>query len=277
MTRIHVCCFNLTLEPTYSHMALGEMVSKGMVKHVVSQNCDGLHVRSGIPSEKLSEIHGNMFVEYCSSCSSQVWRDFDVSLKSRRHCHETGRRCQCCKEGKLKDTIVHFGETGKLDWPLNWSGAIESARKADLIICFGTSLTVLRRYSCLWPKDKKYKLFVVNLQWTPKDSAATLKLNGTCDSVFRNLVEMLKIKPPEYKKSQDPLLHLFTPLSTDELSSTRTNRIFGEGYYQPIQQTCNAWFGTGVKVKEKKKKAVGQKRIKKEEEESCAVDAHPQK
>ena len=255
-------------------MALSAMVRDGIVKHVVSQNCDGLHVRSGIPQEKLSEIHGNIFVEYCHSCHSQFWRDFDVSTKSRRNHHDTGRRCGRCG-GKLRDTIVHFGEKGKLDWPLNWKGAVDAARKADVLICFGTSLSVLRRYSSLWPKPGTCKLFIVNLQWTPKDSRATLKLNGNSDAVFCNLSELLSIEPAEYKPSSDPLLKLFTPLSCDERLSTKSKYLFTrtssdgreldekkpEVEKEPEVEKkpeVASWFGTGLRGK--KKRAVGKKK-----------------
>ena len=38
------------------------------------------------------------------------------------------------------------------------------------------------------PKKHRPKLYIVNLQWTPKDSAATCKLNGRCDDVMRRVM-----------------------------------------------------------------------------------------
>ena len=49
--------------PTFTHMAISTLVAKNVVKYVTSQNCDGLHVRSGVMADRLSELHGNMYAE----------------------------------------------------------------------------------------------------------------------------------------------------------------------------------------------------------------------
>lgn len=184
-------------------MAIAKLVKQGLVKHVVSQNCDGLHRRSGIPKESLSEIHGNMYIEVCKSCKTLYTRTFDVTEKTGLRRHETGRKCHYCppETGKLIDTIVHFGEKGKLIHPLNWKSAADCAEKADLIICIGSSLKILRKYACLWPKNKKkFKLVIINLQWTPKDSQAAIKINAKCDLVMRKIMPLLNISVDSYQK-----------------------------------------------------------------------------
>merc|ERR1712125_78417 len=55
--------------PTYAHYALLALMKAGMVRYVCSQNVDGLHRRSGIPANRLSELHGNCYIETCRCCN----------------------------------------------------------------------------------------------------------------------------------------------------------------------------------------------------------------
>ncbi len=83
----------------------------------------------------MTDLHGNVFVEYCEKCKTEYERDYEVDAFSTdcyaerwyvkcgncQHNHYTGRHCseKGCR-GKLRDTIVNFGER-------RWSSAFSLA------------------------------------------------------------------------------------------------------------------------------------------------------
>lgn len=126
--------------PTSTHMALVKLIDEGLLKFVISQNVDGLHRRSGIVPSKLAEVHGNTNLERCAKCAKEYMRDFRVRNAQRVKEHQTGRVCDNPKcKGKLKDTIINFGENlpeRDLDYGFNHCAF------ADLCLAMGSSLTV---------------------------------------------------------------------------------------------------------------------------------------
>ncbi|XP_038973347.1 NAD-dependent protein deacetylase SRT1 isoform X2 [Phoenix dactylifera] len=191
--------------PSLSHMALVELERAGILKFVISQNVDSLHLRSGIPREKLAELHGNSFREICPSCGTEYLRDFEVETIGMK---ETPRRCADTKCGaKLKDTV--------LDWedalpPKEMNFAEKHCRTADIVLCLGTRQQGLTKPTlcslqitpaCNLPLKtirSGGKIVIVNLQPTPKDKKASLVIHGLVDKVIAGAMHLLNLRIPPY-------------------------------------------------------------------------------
>ncbi|XP_014244422.1 NAD-dependent protein deacetylase Sirt6 [Cimex lectularius] len=191
--------------PTKTHMALLKLFQEGKIHYIISQNIDGLHLKSGLSRKYLAELHGNMFVEECGTCKRQfVLKSATTSVGKKnlnRPCLSTkvnGRRCR----GKTYDTI--------LDWEHNLPEKdLEMADYhscvADLSICLGTTLQIVPSgnlpLSC---KKQNGKLVICNLQPTKHDKKADMIIHTYVDQIMEKLLDHFGLEIPEYKLSQDP-------------------------------------------------------------------------
>nr|XP_044991345.1 NAD-dependent protein deacetylase sirtuin-6 isoform X3 [Jaculus jaculus] len=195
--------FDTTFEsarPSKTHMALVQLERVGFLHFLVSQNVDGLHVRSGFPRDKLAELHGNMFVEECVKCKTQYVRDTVVGTMGLK---ATGRLCTVAKarglracRGELRDTILDW-EDSLPDRDL--ALADEASRNADLSITLGTSLQIRPSGNLpLTTKRRGGQLVIVNLQPTKHDRHADLRIHGYVDDVMTQLMKHLGLEIPPW-------------------------------------------------------------------------------
>src|SRR5438093_11235362 len=55
-------------QPNAAHKAIARLAKHADEFLLVTQNVDDLHARAGLPSEKIVQIHGDIFVTRCSRC-----------------------------------------------------------------------------------------------------------------------------------------------------------------------------------------------------------------
>ncbi|KAL6467971.1 hypothetical protein MHYP_G00236480 [Metynnis hypsauchen] len=195
--------FDTTFEdakPSLTHMALLQLQRAGYLKYLISQNVDGLHLRSGFPRDRLSELHGNMFVEECEKCGKQYVRDTVIGVMglkpTGRYCEVTRSRGLRACRGKLISTILDW-EDSLPDRDL--SRADEASRRADLALTLGTSLQIKPSGDLpLLTKRTGGKLVIVNLQPTKHDKHAHLHIHGYVDEVMSQLMKLLGFEIPEW-------------------------------------------------------------------------------
>jgi len=107
-------------KPTLTHLAINLLHEKGFVKALISQNVDGLHLRSGFPRDCLSELHGNIFMEKCERCFAEYLRSSPIKSVGLKL---TGRRCSKMRitrgrevgcRGRLRDTTLVYNSSSSI-------------------------------------------------------------------------------------------------------------------------------------------------------------------
>jgi NAD-dependent deacetylase len=112
-------------QPNAAHAAVVELERRCPDFWLITQNVDGLHRAAG--SEKLSEIHGNIWQVRCTGCGV-VEDNHEVPIPILPSC----RQCQ----GLLRPHIVWFGESLLAS---DLSRCAAALRSCDVLLVIGTS------------------------------------------------------------------------------------------------------------------------------------------
>lgn len=159
-------------KPNTGHHVLAKLEEMGYLKAILTQNIDGFHQRAG--SKKVIEVHGHLRYLVCSKCRTPY--PLTAYREGVYHCSEQGCR------GHLRPPVILFGEDLE---PSSWYQAIEEAKKADLVLVLGTSLTVYPFASLVEiAKQSGATIVIINQTETGMDDLADRIIRDQIGSVL---------------------------------------------------------------------------------------------
>ena len=167
-------------EPNPGHYALAGLEDLGLLKGLVTQNIDGLHVRAG--SKKVWEVHGHLRTGHCLACKQRFpFAELIRQVEQQR----IPPSCEFCS-GMLRPDVVLFGD----QMPALFFEAQETLEKdCDLLLVAGSSLVV---YPVADLPRLARKLIIINLEPTAYDSEADVVIRGKCGQALTELLGLLK-------------------------------------------------------------------------------------
>ena len=56
------------VRPSFTHLTLTKLAELNRIQLIISQNVDGIFLKCGLTRNLLSEMHGNFFLDECSTC-----------------------------------------------------------------------------------------------------------------------------------------------------------------------------------------------------------------
>jgi len=157
-------------QPNSGHYAVAELVKRGKVTSIVTQNVDNLHQDSGVPDDNVIEVHGNATYVKCLTCSKRYETE---ALKPRWEADED-ITCDFCT-GLLKTATISFGQAMPEDEMMR---AEAEAAACDLCLVLGSSLVVFPAANIpIIAKQSGGRLAIVNRDPTDMDTYADCVLN----------------------------------------------------------------------------------------------------
>jgi len=159
-------------QPNSGHLAVARWVGAGTVSAVITQNVDNLHQASGVPEDRMIELHGNATYARCLSCG----RRYELQPLEREF-RESGAigPCPGCS-GIIKPATISFGQPMPAQ-PMQRAHAATLA--CDLFLVLGSSLSVFPAAD--FPrlaKENGAALAIVNRDPTPLDALADVVIHG---------------------------------------------------------------------------------------------------
>lgn len=173
------------VKPNAGHHAVAELVSRGLVGTVITQNIDNLHQDSGVPEGQVVEIHGNTRYAKCLECGER-----HELPPIRAHFEACGEPpdCGACG-GILKTATISFGQAMP---ELEMARAEKATRACDLFLVLGSSLVVYPAAGFpIMAKRGGARLVILNRESTEQDELADLVLNAEIGPTMRAAVNAL--------------------------------------------------------------------------------------
>jgi NAD-dependent deacetylase len=165
-------------KPNSGHFAVARLVAQGKVGVVITQNVDNLHQDSGVPEDRVIELHGNAGYAACLECRL---RHELADLKTPFLEAGVIPACRACG-GIVKTATISFGQP----MPVTAVAHAESAARAcDLFLVLGSSLVVYPAAGLpLMAKENGAALAIVNREPTDQDGYADLVLHDEIGPVL---------------------------------------------------------------------------------------------
>ena len=173
------------INPNIGHTFVEKIINLSNKENcLITQNIDGLHQRSGVPEDKIIEIHGNAIESKCLNCGKKAGiLDFHAAIMA----NDPLPKCIHCG-GIIKVATISFGQ------PMNENDMLRASNlssQCDLMIVMGSSLSVMPAGQI--PNlaiQSGAKLVILNREETIYDAMADIVINDELKTICSELIKL---------------------------------------------------------------------------------------